>query len=64
MTDRQDAAAEGDRLEQQRDLREEPRDPERTTAPPAPGGVEADPADVLEQSIEVQHDEDDEQIPS
>lgn len=54
-----DQAAEGDRLEQDRELRDDPHDPERTTRRPRPDGVEANPADVAEQAIEVPDDEDD-----
>lgn len=63
MTGRSDdlsQAAEGDRLDQRRDPWEEPRDPERTTGQPAPEGVEANPADVVEQTIEVPDDDEDE----
>ena len=48
---------EADALEQQREPVPEPRDPERTTTEPVPEGVEANPADVAEQSIEVPHDD-------
>lgn len=44
---------EADALEQRREPVEEPRDPERTTTEPVPDGIEADPADVFEQSIDV-----------
>lgn len=64
MPDRQDGfspqAAEGDRLDQQRDAWEEPHDPERATGVSVPDGVEADPADVAEQAIEVPDEEDEE----
>lgn len=49
---------EADALEQRRDAVEAPRDPERTTAHPVPDGVDADPADVIDQSIDVPDDED------
>lgn len=58
--ERHDDAAEADRLEQRREVLEEPRDVEATTSPPSPDPTEADPADVLEQTIEVPVDEEDE----
>lgn len=56
-------AAEGDRLEQDRDHWDEPDDPERTASPALPDGVEADPADVVEQSVDVPDDVEDEREP-
>ena len=50
---------EADALEQRRDAVEPPRDPERTTTEPVPDGVAANPADVIEQSIDVPADDDD-----
>lgn len=58
--ERHDDAADADRLEQRRELMEEPRDVEATTSPPSPDQIEADPADVLDQAIEVPDDEEDE----
>jgi hypothetical protein len=49
---------EADALDQTREQTEEPHDPERTTTDPMPSGVEADPADVVEQSMAVPVDED------
>lgn len=48
---------EADALEQTRELAEEPLDPERTVSDPAPDGIHADPADVVEQSLAVPMDE-------
>ncbi|MEV7620882.1 hypothetical protein AB0N59_12170 [Microbacterium sp. NPDC089321] len=48
---------EADALEQTREQTEEPLDPERTVSDPAPDGIRADPADVIEQSIAVPLDE-------
>ncbi|QMU98280.1 hypothetical protein FVO59_14630 [Microbacterium esteraromaticum] len=48
---------EADALEQRRDPVDEPHDPERTTTEPTPDGVEADPADVIEQGIDVPDDD-------
>lgn len=50
---------EADALDQRRDAVEQPRDPESTTTEPVPDGIEADPADVIEQSIDVPADDDD-----
>ncbi|MGF2947922.1 hypothetical protein [Microbacterium alcoholitolerans] len=50
---------EADRLDQERELVPEPRDPERTATEPPPDGIEADPADVAEQSIEAAQDDED-----
>lgn len=58
-----DSASEGDQLEQSRDVVDEPHDLEQTTRPPMPGGLEADPADVVEQAIEVPHDDEEDLIP-
>lgn len=55
---------EADALEQGRDAVEQPEDPERTTTEPLPEGVEADPADVLDQGIDVQADDDARDEPS
>ncbi|WP_309128436.1 hypothetical protein [Microbacterium sp.] len=63
MTGRSDdlsQAAEGDRLEQAREPWEETHDPERTTRSPDVEGVEANPADVAEQTIEVPDDDEEE----
>ncbi|WP_313356241.1 hypothetical protein [Microbacterium sp.] len=49
---------EADALEQRRDAVEEPHDPERTTTRPLPDGVGADPADVIDQSVDVPVDDD------
>ncbi|GAA2890104.1 hypothetical protein [Microbacterium esteraromaticum] len=49
---------EADALEQTREQTEEPLDPESTVSDPAPDGIHADPADVVEQSIAVPVDED------
>ena len=49
---------EADALDQTREQSEEPHDPERATTDPTPDGVEADPADVVEQSMVVPDDED------
>ena len=55
--DRTVEVPEADALEQERELVAEPQDPERSTAEPMPDGVEADPADVAEQAIEVPDDD-------
>ncbi|MEE2815756.1 MAG: hypothetical protein VYC96_08800 [Actinomycetota bacterium] len=57
--DRSTEIPEADALEQGRDAVEQPEDPERTITEPLPEGVEADPADVIEQSIDVPVDDDD-----
>lgn len=54
---------EADAQEQRREPVEEPHDPERTTTEPMPDGVEADPADVFEQSMDVPF-EDEERVES
>jgi hypothetical protein len=63
MTDQRDDPTtdipEADALEQRRDAVEPPHDPEHTASEPVPDGVEADPADVIEQSIDVPADDDD-----
>ena len=49
---------EADALEQRREPLDDPVDPERTATGPAPDGIEADPADVMDQSIDVPVDDD------
>lgn len=49
---------EADAVEQSREAVEEPHDPERTTTHPLPDGVDADPADVIDQSVDVPVDDD------
>jgi len=49
--------AEADRIDQEREVLAEAPDPEAATTSPLPEGVEADPADVLDQSIEVPEDD-------
>ncbi len=50
-------AAEADRMDQERDVLVDPQDPEAAVTSPLPDGVHADPADVLDQSIEVPEDD-------
>ncbi|MDQ0612704.1 hypothetical protein QF046_000345 [Microbacterium sp. W4I4] len=45
-------AADADRMDQEREVLVDAPDPEEAMTPPQPDGVEADPADVLDQSIE------------
>lgn len=51
---------EADVSEQHRDVLPEPQDPEQTVSNPVPDGVEADPADVIDQASEVPGVEDEE----
>jgi hypothetical protein len=50
-------AAEADLMDQEREVLVEAPDPEEAVTPPQPDGVQADPADVLDQSIEVPEDD-------
>lgn len=49
--------AAADQLDQRREDWVDAPDPERTSTEPNADGVEADPADVMEQSIEVPEDD-------
>ncbi|WP_336645624.1 hypothetical protein [Microbacterium sp. USHLN186] len=70
MRDHQDdrvEVPEADALEQRRDVHEEPHDPEQSVTGPEPEvaaqQLEADPADVAEQSIDVPLDDEEHEQP-
>ena len=50
-------AAEADRLDQETEVQPHASDPEVAVTSPRPDGVEADPADVIDQSVEVPEDD-------
>ncbi len=50
-------ADEADQMDQEREVLVDAPDPEEVVTPPHPDGVEADAADVVDQSIEVTEDD-------